>query len=226
MASPVGDSPPFYGEPPLPFERTIPTLPRKFERYDGSEIDENSHLVKDKTIYDALPDPERLMRIQKRTEKWQVDPLLFPDKTEMILPDAILPPQLIGTWSVMGITNKIQTSKQYENAVREFAYPSVEQWIINGKNGIVGIYSTRGLPGPFSVEDNYRLATLRFTREVRSATATETIQFHWQPDGLKFTAIQEIQIDKAGEPEPRARLTRKLIGRRQTEHLEKERQNY
>ncbi len=127
-----------------------------------------------------------------------------------------LPPQFLGVWQVNGSRNAIEAQPQFQAGVSNiFSATTSNTWRIQGNKSKGYILSTdTGVQTQLTVESRDDTAILRYQHPINKTIAQEALVMKLLPGGAQFDGLESISIVKPNEP-PRAKVTYKLIGRRQ-----------
>ena len=127
-----------------------------------------------------------------------------------------LPPQFLGIWQVSGSRSAIEAQPQFQSAVSSiFAATTSNTWRIRGNQSQGYVLSTdTGVQNRLTVEATRDTAILRYQHPINQTIAQEALVMKLLPGGAQFDGMESISIVKPNEP-PRAKVTYKLIGRRQ-----------
>lgn len=128
-----------------------------------------------------------------------------------------LPPQFLGVWQVMGSRSGAEAQPQYQGAIDSiFSATTSNTWRIQGNQQSGYVLSTdTGVQTALMVETQGNTAILRYQHPIKNTMAQEALVMQLLPGGAQFDGLERISIVKQGEPQPRAKVTYKLIGRRQ-----------
>ena len=139
----------------------------------------------------------------------------------MIQPQApqngYLPPQFLGVWQVLGSRSGVEAQQQYQQGIDSiFSATTANTWKIQGNPQQGYMLSTdTGVSTALTVQTQGNTAILRYQHPIKNTMAQEALVMQLQPGGAQFDGLERISIVKQGEPQPRAKVTYKLIGRRQ-----------
>lgn len=127
-----------------------------------------------------------------------------------------LAPQFLGVWQVSGTRSAIEAQPQYRSGVSNiFAATTSNTWRIEGNQSQGYLLSTNtGVQTRLTVETHGDNAILRYQHPINQTLAQEALVMQLLPGGAQFDGLESISIVKPNEP-PRAKVTYKLIGRRQ-----------
>lgn len=128
-----------------------------------------------------------------------------------------LPPQFLGVWQVMGSRSGVEAQPQYQAGMDSiFASTTSNTWRIQGSQQQGYVLATdTGVQTALMVETQGNTAILRYQHPIKNTMAQEALVMQLLPGGAQFDGLERISIVKQGEPQPRAKVTYKLIGRRQ-----------
>jgi len=188
---------PQYGKPmmigPPPVTDTHKTPPPKKEKKIKASIEQT-----------APPPP--LQRMQPQPQQQMMQPV-----------QGVLPPQFLGRWQVLGNRSSVEAQPQYQSGMDSiFSMTTSNMWNIQGSPEQGYMLSTdTGVSTPLMVQTQGNTAILRYQHPIRNTVAQEALVMQLGPNGAQFEGLERISIVKQGEPGPRAKVTYKLIGRRQ-----------
>lgn len=129
----------------------------------------------------------------------------------------VLPPSFLGAWNVQGQRVKVEALPEFQQgAEAAFQMRTSNVWNIAGdpSNG----YSMSNDAGVSTqlivdkVQDN--TAFIRYQHPVGNTMAQEAIVMSLVPGGVQFNGLERVSIVKQGMPQPRAKVTYQLVGRR------------
>ncbi|MBX9687119.1 MAG: hypothetical protein K2X27_10480 [Candidatus Obscuribacterales bacterium] len=129
----------------------------------------------------------------------------------------VLPPQFLGRWQVLGSRSNVEAQPQYQQGIDSiFSATTANTWNIQGspEQGYV-LNTDSGVSTPLMVQTKGNTAILRYQHPIKNTMAQEALVMQLQPGGAQFDGLERISIVKQGEPQPRAKVTYKLIGHRQ-----------
>lgn len=129
-----------------------------------------------------------------------------------------LPPSYLGAWRVQGQRTGIEALPQYQNGVGNLFAPTTSNvWNIAG-NPQKG-YTLTTDQGVSTSLNIYKVtgnqAFIRYQHPISKTMAQEAIVMQLQNGAMAFEGLERISIVKEGEPQPRAKVTYQLFGRRQ-----------
>lgn len=129
----------------------------------------------------------------------------------------VLPPQFLGVWQVLGSRSGVEAQPQYQQGIDNiFSSTTANMWKIQGNPQQGYMLSTdTGVSTALMVETQGNTAILRYQHPIKNTMAQEALVMQLLPGGAQFDGLERISIVKQGEPAPRAKVTYKLIGRRQ-----------
>lgn len=129
-----------------------------------------------------------------------------------------LPNDFLGAWSVSGQRTKVEAQPEFAaGAQRAFAQTTNNIWQIRGNaNSGYSLSSNTGASMPLIVDKvEGQTAFIRYQHPIGNTMAQEAVVMQLVAGNMQFTGLERISIVKQGMPEPRARVTYKLVGRRQ-----------
>lgn len=129
----------------------------------------------------------------------------------------VLPPQFLGRWQVLGSRSAVEAQPQYQSGIDNiFSMTTSNSWTIQGspEQGYV-LNTDTGVSTPLMVESQGNTAILRYQHPIKNTMAQEALVMQLGPGGAQFDGLERISIVKQGEPQPRAKVTYKLVGHRQ-----------
>ena len=128
-----------------------------------------------------------------------------------------LPPEFLGVWQVMGSRSAIEAQAIYQQAIGGiFSGSTTNTWRIQGNpQGGYFLSTDTGVSTPLQVKSQGNSATIIYQHPINKTMAKEELKLQLQTGGVQFIGTERIAIVKVGEPEPRAKVTYKLVGRRQ-----------
>jgi len=129
-----------------------------------------------------------------------------------------LPNDFLGAWSVSGQRTKVEAQPEFAaGAQRAFAQSTNNTWQIRGNaNSGYSLSSNTGASMPLIVDKvEGQTAFIRYQHPIGATMAQEAVVMQLVAGNMQFTGLERISIVKQGMPEPRARVTYKLVGKRQ-----------
>ncbi|MBY0357062.1 MAG: hypothetical protein K2W82_03600 [Candidatus Obscuribacterales bacterium] len=130
----------------------------------------------------------------------------------------VLPGEFLGVWQVLGSRQNIEAQPQFQQGIEGiFAGSTSNIWQIQGnaQQGYVMVSDT-GVSTQLVVDKvQGNTAFLRYQHQIKNTVAQEAIVMQLGPGGASFSGLQRTSIVKQGEPQPRAKVTYQLAGRRQ-----------
>lgn len=128
-----------------------------------------------------------------------------------------LPPSFMGAWLVSGQRVKVEAMPEFQaGAEQAFGMMTQNTWNISGSpqagyqmSNDIGVSTSIVVD---RVEGN--TAFIRYQHPVKNTMAQEAIVMSLVPGGAQFNGLERISIVKEGMPQPRAKVTYKLVGRR------------
>lgn len=173
----------------------------------------------------APPQPKKQTKLTPKIEKTQAMPIQGGIQQQRPLPpmqvqqpvQGYLPPQFLGVWQVMGSRSGAEAQPQYQAGIDSiFAATTSNTWRIQGNQQQGYVLATdTGVQTALMVETQGNTAILRYQHPIKNTMAQEALVMQLLPGGAQFDGLERISIVKQGEPQPRAKVTYKLIGRRQ-----------
>lgn len=130
---------------------------------------------------------------------------------------AALPPAFLGAWQVGGIRSGVEAQPQYQQGIGGiFQVQNAQIWNIQGNPGSGYVLSSdTGVQTQLYVDKvSGNTAFIRYQHPIRNTMAQEAIVMQLSADGRSFSGLERISIVKQGEPQPRAKVTYQLTGRR------------
>lgn len=129
-----------------------------------------------------------------------------------------LPPSYMGAWRVSGQRTNIEAAPQYQNGIGGLFAPTTSNvWNIAG-NPQKG-YTLTTDQGVSTSLNIYKVtgnqAFIRYQHPISKTMAQEAIVMQLDNGAMSFSGLERISIVKEGEPQPRAKVTYQLNGRRQ-----------
>ncbi len=129
-----------------------------------------------------------------------------------------LPPSYMGAWRVSGQRTNIEAAPQYQNGIGSLFAPTTSNvWNIAG-NPQKG-YTLTTDQGVSTSLNIYKVtgnqAFIRYQHPISKTMAQEAIVMQLENGAMSFSGLERISIVKEGEPQPRAKVTYQLNGRRQ-----------
>ncbi len=129
----------------------------------------------------------------------------------------VLPNDFLGVWNVSGQRTKVEAQPEFAaGAQRAFAPSTNDSWQIKG-NAASGysLSSSTGASMPIIVDKvEGQTAFIRYQHPIGNTMAQEAVVMQLVSGNAQFNGLERISIVKQGLPEPRARVTYKLVGRR------------
>lgn len=173
----------------------------------------------------APPPPKKPpTKLNPHIDKQQTNPLQGGIQQRPMAPMTVqqpvqgyLPPQFLGVWQVMGSRSGAEAQPQYQAGIDSiFAATTSNTWRIQGNQQQGYVLATdTGVQTALMVETQGNTAILRYQHPIKNTMAQEALVMQLLPGGAQFDGLERISIVKQGEPAPRAKVTYKLIGRRQ-----------
>lgn len=169
----------------------------------------------------ATPPPKKDKKIKAKIEQSAPPPPVQqppPQQQQMMQPmQGVLPPQFLGRWQVLGNRSGVEAQPQYQAGMDSiFSMTTSNIWNIQGNPERGYMLSTdTGVSTPLMVQTQGNTAILRYQHPIRNTVAQEALVMQLGPNGAQFEGLERISIVKQGEPGPRAKVTYKLLGRRQ-----------
>jgi hypothetical protein len=130
---------------------------------------------------------------------------------------AALPPAFLGAWQVGGIRSGVEAQPAYQAGIGGiFQVQNAQTWNIQGNPGSGYVLSSdTGVQTQLYVDKvSGNTAFIRYQHPIRNTMAQEAIVMQLSADGRSFSGLERISIVKQGEPQPRAKVTYQLTGRR------------
>jgi hypothetical protein len=128
-----------------------------------------------------------------------------------------LPNDFLGAWAVSGQRTKVEAQPEFAAAANQaFAPATNDTWQIRG-NAASGysLSSSTGASMPLIVDKvEGQTAFIRYQHPIGKTMAQEAVVMQLVSGNIQFNGLERISIVKQGMPEPRARVTYKLVGRR------------
>lgn len=129
-----------------------------------------------------------------------------------------LPPSYMGAWRVSGQRTGIEAQPQFQNGVGSLFAPTTSNvWNISG-NPQKG-YTLTTDQGVSTALNIYKVtgnqAFIRYQHPISKTMAQEAIVMQLENGAMAFSGLERISIVKEGEPQPRAKVTYQLYGKRQ-----------
>lgn len=130
----------------------------------------------------------------------------------------VLPNEFLGVWQVLGSRQNVEAQPQYQQGIDGiFSATTSNTWQIQGnpQQGYV-LATDTGVSTQLVVDKvQGNTAFLRYQHQIKNTVAQEAIVMMLDGGGATFSGLERISIVKQGEPQPRAKVTYKLMGRRQ-----------
>lgn len=164
----------------------------------------------------VAPPPKKLnVGIQQEQRPPQPPPRQ--QMVQQVPTQGVLPPQFLGRWQVLGNRSNVEAQPQYQAGMDGiFSMTTANVWNIQGSPEQGYMLSTdTGVSTPLMVEATGNTAILRYQHPIRNTMAQEALVMQLGPGGAQFDGLERISIVKQGEPQPRAKVTYKLVGHRQ-----------
>lgn len=164
--------------------------------------------------------PQRKLKLQGQARDQGPPPQQRPPIQLQAQQTAVLPPQFLGNWLVLGQRTKVVGSTaQYEmGAAKSFATQTRDIWQIQG-NPQMGYQmgnNTTGVGTQLVVEKaDGQTAFMRYEHGVDNTVVREAIVMQLMNGGTQFTGLIRMSVIKPGIPQPRATVTYQLQGQRQ-----------
>ncbi len=130
----------------------------------------------------------------------------------------VLPNDFLGVWVVSGQRTKVEAQPEFAaGAQRAFAQSTNNTWQIRGNaNSGYSLSSNTGANMPLIVDKvEGQTAFIRYQHPIGNTMAQEAVVMQLVSGNVQFNGLERVSIVKQGMPEPRARVTYKLVGRRQ-----------
>lgn len=130
----------------------------------------------------------------------------------------VLPNDFLGVWTVSGQRTKVEAQPEFAaGAQRAFAQSTNNTWQIRGNaSSGYSLSSSTGASMPLIVDKvEGQTAFIRYQHPIGNTMAQEAVVMQLVSGNVQFNGLERISIVKQGLPEPRARVTYKLVGRRQ-----------
>ncbi len=144
--------------------------------------------------------PQQPMQLQAQVEK-----------------PGVLPPAFLGAWQVMGLRSAVEAQPAYQAGIGNiFTGQNAQIWNIQGNPGSGYVLSSdTGAQTQLYIDKVAgNTAFIRYQHPIRNTMAQEAIVMQLSADGRAFQGLERISIVKQGEPQPRAKVTYQLTGRR------------
>lgn len=129
----------------------------------------------------------------------------------------VLPPSFMGAWLVSGQRMKVEAMPEFQaGAEAAFGMMTQNTWNISGNpNAGYQMSNDMGVSTAIVVDRvEGNTAFIRYQHPVKNTVAQEAIVMSLSADGAQFNGLERISIVKDGMPQPRAKVTYKLVGRR------------
>ena len=169
----------------------------------------------------VAPPPKKINAgIQENQRPMQPPPQRMQQPQQMMTQapqEGVLPPQFLGRWQVLGNRSAVEAQPQYQAGMDNiFSMTTSNVWNIQGSPEQGYMLSTdTGVSTPLMVQTQGNTAILRYQHPIRNTMAQEALVMQLGPNGAQFDGLERISIVKQGEPQPRAKVTYKLVGHRQ-----------
>lgn len=191
MIQPPPSAPGYPEYPAYPAPQMVPQQPRQAPPQQRKPIQgsatENAR-------------PQQPMRLQTQVEK-----------------PGVLPPAFLGAWQVMGLRSGVEAQPAYQAGIGNiFTGQNTQIWNIQGNPGSGYVLSSdTGAQTQLYIDKVAgNTAFIRYQHPIRNTMAQEAIVMQLSADGRAFQGLERISIVKQGEPQPRAKVTYQLNGRR------------
>lgn len=129
-----------------------------------------------------------------------------------------LPVGFMGRWLVTGMRSNVEAKPDFQAAANNaFAGQTQNVWNITGNpNSGYSFANDQGVKTQIFVDKvQGDTAFIRYQHPVGNTMAQEAIVMQIGAGGAQFSGLERISIVKQGEPQPRAKVTYNLQGRRQ-----------
>lgn len=177
--------------------------------------------------YPAYPAPKMVQQAPKAAPPQQVRKPIQGGATEnvprpqpmqlKVEQPGVLPPAFLGAWQVMGLRSAVEAQPAYQAGIDNiFTGQNAQIWNIRGNPGSGYVLSSdTGAQTQLYIDKVAgNTAFIRYQHPIRNTMAQEAIVMQLSADGRAFQGLERISIVKQGEPQPRAKVTYQLNGRR------------
>jgi hypothetical protein len=129
----------------------------------------------------------------------------------------VLPPAFLGAWQVAGLRSNVEAQPAFQQGIGGiFQVQNAQIWNIQGNPGSgYVLQSDTGVQTQLYIDKVAgNTAFIRYQHPIKNTMAQEAIVMQLSADGRGFSGLERISIVKQGEPQPRAKVTYQLTGRR------------
>lgn len=163
------------------------------------------------------PPPRRPIQASVQQNQQNQQNQQRPLQASVVAP-GVLPNEFLGVWQVAGNRQSVDAQPQYQQGINGiFSQNTGNIWQIQGSPQQGYTLTTDTGVSTQLVVDKVQGGTayLRYQHQIRNTVAQEAIVMMLGSGGAQFSGLERISIVKQGEPQPRAKVTYQLAGRRQ-----------